>query len=444
MPKRKEYFVKLISLGIIVENLHFGPFCCNWWLSRPDNNEIKNILRLWVIEIGKSNNSEWNFARPGYKSSFIYKYQQKRCIFVQEFDDDECKVTIYSGKNIIATFIDDNPDLVWKKIGLLHQFNGKQLFGLQETNNQHFIQAVLIHSCTSDDWTNDNVITKSTGIIELHSALRDLYPTGYEVKDRELRAWKAMLKNIRCTEITPFGKEESEFEFWTRSLTPEIDRSTLELLYHSGFLNPIPTHIKNSIKIFWNCFDESLAINKRGVDSKCRILSIIADNFSYEDIKNNLGVSSDAICYARKHARTHGPGNRVWNKPIITQQKMSLEKQQQLDAFLLDKANVIMSSYKVVSATNEPVHYFKNTKGVLWEKYHEQYPNSMQRTSFYAKLKGNHYIYREDLGGLCQTYYQYGYEVFCDLNNYIRKHVTNHLTQNRLLSNCENLTQFLK
>ncbi|CAG8786956.1 11995_t:CDS:2, partial [Gigaspora rosea] len=167
-------------------------------------------LRLWVIEIGKSNNSEWNFARPGYKSSFIYKYQQKRCIFVQEFDDYECKVTIYSGKNIIATFIDDNPDLVWKKIGLLHQFNGKQPFELQETNTQHFIQAALIPSCTSDDWTNNNIITKSTGIIELHSALRNLYPTGYEVKDRELQAWKAILKNGRYTEITPFGKKESE------------------------------------------------------------------------------------------------------------------------------------------------------------------------------------------------------------------------------------------
>ena len=82
---------------------------------------------------------------------------------------------------------------------------------------------------------------------------------------------------------------------------------------------------------------------------------------------------------------------------------MSVEKNEQLQIFLADKANVIMSSYKVDSITNEPVHYLKNSKNILWNKFHEEYPDGMRRTSFYTKLEGNRYIYREDLGGLCHT-----------------------------------------
>jgi len=63
------------------------------------------------------------------------------------------------------------------------------------------------------------------------------------------------------------------------------------MLYKQGFLNPIPTNFKNTTKIFWNCFYEALNRNIRGLNGKTRILSIIANDFSYEDIKNNLNVS---------------------------------------------------------------------------------------------------------------------------------------------------------
>lgn len=41
---------------------------------------------------------------------------------------------------------------------------------------------------------------------------------------------------------------------------------------------------------FWNCFQKSLAINKKGNDGKQRILSIIANDFKYEDLQNQLSV----------------------------------------------------------------------------------------------------------------------------------------------------------
>ena len=84
-----------------------------------------------------------------------------------------------------------------------------------------------------------------------------------------------------------------------------------------------------------------------------------------------------------------------------------------------------MSSYKTDTVTQEPVHYLKNMKQELWEKFHEKYPNGAKRTTFYKYLQGNKYIYRENLGGLCSICNTYGYETFDELTKLIQSHVSN-------------------
>ena len=260
MSKHKEYNVTLISSGVLVDTLHFGPFCHNWWISRPSekcenpvllhpirlhmktlvvlkgrdfiieilevssnygqipgyickcdgiqselcesfitavNSVYKKIfqtkakyselaimgfdipviseallkdlpfcvfffslgkLHIWVLEIGKSNKSEWNFAGMGYKTSFIYTYQKQRCVFIQKLEDDYCQVTIYSKNNIHKVFIDNDPDLVWKKIGILQQYKGKELFELENHKTQKIILSAP--SCTLEEWNNNDVIDK--------------------------------------------------------------------------------------------------------------------------------------------------------------------------------------------------------------------------------------------------------------------------------------------
>jgi hypothetical protein len=59
-------------------------------------------------------------------------------------------------------------------------------------------------------------------------------------------------------------------------------------LYNYGFLQ---TTFENHTRQFWNAFQDALDNNLRGIDGKRRILSIIADKFSYETIKQNLSVS---------------------------------------------------------------------------------------------------------------------------------------------------------
>jgi hypothetical protein len=54
----------------------------------------------------------------------------------------------------------------------------------------------------------------------------------------------------------------------------------------------------------------------------------------------------------------------------------------------------------------------------MWEKYHEEYPNGLKRTSFMCHLDGQ-FKYKEDLGGLCITCDLYGYQVFDSLTELI-------------------------
>ena len=83
-----------------------------------------------------------------------------------------------------------------------------------------------------------------------------------------------------------------------------------------------------------------------------------------------------------------------------------------------------MSSYKT-NSIGLPVYYLKNSKKVLWEWFHEEYPDGLKRTTFYGHLQGNQYIYKEDLGGLCSICNIYGYESFDELRKLIQCHILN-------------------
>ncbi|CAB4488471.1 unnamed protein product [Rhizophagus irregularis] len=81
---------------------------------------------------------------------------------------------------------------------------------------------------------------QKSSIIELTQKLKEIYPVGYIIKDREFRAWKALLRHAGCIKITPFEKEDSELQFWTRSKDPDKDKDTLIQLYNCRFLQTNP------------------------------------------------------------------------------------------------------------------------------------------------------------------------------------------------------------
>ncbi|RIA91555.1 hypothetical protein C1645_821868 [Glomus cerebriforme] len=310
--------------------------------------KIEN-LNIMVFSIGVSNNSDWNYVGEGYKNSFIHDFNHSWSLFFQEFDNDEAIVKIYKEFQEIYVFRDANPNLVWKKIGILTKFNGSTLFGLEHNEIKLVIDREKLPYYTADGWQNKEIMNKIFN---------------YHLK-------KCILMSINWKNI---------FIEWQNQ---------------KNFLQTTP---ENHTKQFWNAFQDALDSNIRGIDSKRRILSIIANKFSYETIKHNLSISNYLITEAHYYARINSLGDVQMEKPKFTSQQLSSEKKKQIENFFQNKANVIMSSYKTDSASGLPVYYLKNTKKILWEQFHEEYPDGLKRTAFYRYLQGNQYIYKEDLG----------------------------------------------
>ena len=100
-----------------------------------------------------------------------------------------------------------------------------------------------------------------------------------------------MFKACGCTNITPFSRKESSIEFWSRASNPNADKETLETLYKNNMIK-----VNDQNNPFWNSFRDALSSNKKGADGKICILSIIALNFWYIDLKKELGVSYYLLC----------------------------------------------------------------------------------------------------------------------------------------------------
>ena len=61
-------------------------------------------------------------------------------------------------------------------------------------------------------------------------------------------------------------------------------------LHELGLLLNQPTDFCDSSENFWSCFQKSLTVNKRWINGKQRILSIIADDLKYDELQKRLSV----------------------------------------------------------------------------------------------------------------------------------------------------------
>ncbi|CAB4393022.1 unnamed protein product [Rhizophagus irregularis] len=323
MPKHRSITVSLVDFGSIIEEFHYRPYSRYWWKITTDKengtyfpyvqiendpskaistvyaqifeNEtrfsgplvlgwqdediihqlLKDVLfvpililvdslKIFVYGIGISSQANWLNAGPGYKSSFMYKFNSnKQAIYVSKIEKDKCILEIYQDNQMKKKFEGKTPIAVWEKSEQMKKYNGDQLFGLE------------------------------------NSLLQILYPKNHKFGDRELRAWQSMLRDAGSHNVTPWSNKESEYQFWSRSSQPEQDRATLQQLSKIGFLTSAPIYMPNKTKTFWSSFRRALDDNKQNCDGKRRVLSIIADEFSYSELETNLNVST-MIVYNKK------------------------------------------------------------------------------------------------------------------------------------------------
>ncbi len=144
---------------------------------------------------------------------------------------------------------------------------------------------------------------QESGIILFPDILKLIYPSDYIFDDNTLRAWKAMFRACRSWDITPFEKKVSSNKFWTRLENYKNDKEILKKLYKDGLLKlassiesiefindeSIQKKLKHT-KQFWNSFKFAYKNNIQESNRKTRILSIIAELFTFLDLKNHLKV----------------------------------------------------------------------------------------------------------------------------------------------------------
>ena len=157
-------------------------------------------------------------------------------MFVQEIEKDGCKVTVMPTKSPSQVYQADCPSNVWKKIGKLANYDGKRLFGIEHNLTKVLTDNLQVPFCTLADWNNEFLLQnvyqyhlkkrikadinwrgllqrwqdQGSHIIELTGYLKDIYPIGYIINERELTAWRCMLRHIGCTSIIPCSNRESK------------------------------------------------------------------------------------------------------------------------------------------------------------------------------------------------------------------------------------------
>ncbi|CAB4489091.1 unnamed protein product [Rhizophagus irregularis] len=311
--------------------------------------------------MGKSKKLEWNYAGEGYKSVFQSHYNGIKSAFIQEIEDEECVVQIYTNDTLIKTYNTIDPDEVWLSQIPSCTVLDWTLEGVLENLYKYHLKRRISRKVK---WHNlfNKWLNQKSDILELRKAILDLYPSGYKINEREWRAWRVFVRNAGCTNIIPFKNGESKFEFWTKSDNAQKDSTTLQILYESGFLQQNPCYQENQSLTFWQAFRNALENTNRDPNGQRRILSIITTKFTYQELRSKLGVAANTVSRVCQYAHINGPGAPQAQKPIIIKDKLEREKKENLEQFFSDKANVIMSSYKTDTITQEPVHYLKNTK----------------------------------------------------------------------------------
>ncbi|KAF0356581.1 hypothetical protein F8M41_014743 [Gigaspora margarita] len=88
----------------------------------------------------------------------------------------------------------------------------------------------------------------------------------------------------------------------------------------------------------------------------------------------------------------------------------------QFEIFFTNKENVNMSSYRSDSTLGLPILYLQDHKTALWNRFHEQYSNRMCKTTFMTRLEGNRFLFQNNLGGLCASCNDCGYEIINNIN----------------------------
>ncbi|GBB85344.1 hypothetical protein RclHR1_01190020 [Rhizophagus clarus] len=111
-------------------------------------------LSILIIELGDD--------MIGYLSSFMYKYQGKQSLFVQKIESKYYYIEVFQKKERVPFYSDFSPTKVWEKTGILKNYNGRILFGIEypATINalKNYAESPI---CSMNEWNNIEVMSEA-------------------------------------------------------------------------------------------------------------------------------------------------------------------------------------------------------------------------------------------------------------------------------------------
>jgi hypothetical protein len=189
-----------------------------------------NKFQIFVYNVESSNREGCEGAGCGFISSFV----NKKALYEQKILENFCVVHIFEEFSEKQVFRGKTPNEVWNKINIFPIFDGKSLFGLMDEKTQQIIKNKSQPTCQPKDWAERSKLEplysrylkhqtyvniqcyqifldwydQISDIIELKSALKNIYASDHTLKPRELRAWRTLLKAAGCFNITPYPLNE--------------------------------------------------------------------------------------------------------------------------------------------------------------------------------------------------------------------------------------------
>jgi len=191
-------------------------------------------IKVFVYRVGYSTNMDWHCAGLEYKSSLLYKFGDKKTLFVSKIEETLCTVEIYQDQKLQTTYVSNNPIDVWKNLEFIKKFNGNQLFGIDNHIIKSLNKKQKKPTCSPQEWKDDSIMKslfdfhlkrrtimninwhqlfikwdeQESPLIELNNELHNIYPKNHQFSIREKSAWQTFLHAAGANNVTPWPCEE--------------------------------------------------------------------------------------------------------------------------------------------------------------------------------------------------------------------------------------------
>ncbi|CAB4382380.1 unnamed protein product [Rhizophagus irregularis] len=295
-----DYILSLVDFGSIIEEFHYGPYSRYWWKITTDK-ENGTYFPLRVGQKTKTclNNRDFYITIVvGNKNNVaVPEYLCQSDTYISQIENDPSKAisTVYA--QIFENGMRFSGPLVlgWQDEDIIHQLLKDVLFVpilILVDSLKIFVYGIGISS--QANWLNAGPGYKSSFMYKFNSNKQAIYVSKIEEDKCILEIYQDNQMKKKFEGETPIA-----YQFWSRSSQPEQDCATLQQLSKIGFLTSAPIYMSNKTKTFWSSFRHALDDNKQNCDGKRRVLSIIADEFSYSELETNLNVST-MIVYNKK------------------------------------------------------------------------------------------------------------------------------------------------